>query len=61
MVFERREGEVIDFNGAYRARMPAVARCWIMLGREEMEEVSELKYLGMVLCKHGGTEREIRK
>ncbi len=26
-----------------------------------MEEVSELKYLGTVLCKHGGMEGEIRE
>ncbi len=61
MVSERREGEVIDFNTAYRVRMPAVARCRIMLGREKMEEVSEFKYLGIVLCKHGGMEGEIRE
>ncbi len=29
MVFERREEELIDFNIAYRVRMPAVARCRI--------------------------------
>ncbi len=39
MVFERREEEVIDFNTAYRARLPAVARSWIMLGSENMEKV----------------------
>ncbi len=61
MAFERREGEVIYFNVAYRVRMPAEARCRIMLGREKMEEVGELKYLGMVLCKLGGMEREIRE
>ncbi len=27
MVFERREEEVIDFNAAYRVRLPAVASC----------------------------------
>ncbi len=57
MVFERREGEVINFN--FRVRMPAVARCRIMLGREKMEEMSDFKYLGTVLCKHGGMEGEI--
>ncbi len=61
MVFERREGEVIDFTVAYRVRMPAVARCRLMLGREKMEEVSKFKYLGTVLCKHGGMEGEIRE
>ncbi len=53
MVFERREEEVVDFNTAYRVRLPAVARCKIMLQSEKMEEVSEFKYLGTVLCKHG--------
>ncbi len=41
------------FNTAYRIRLPAVARCRIMLGSEKMEEVSEFKHLGTVLCKHG--------
>ncbi len=41
MVSERREEEVIDFNTAYRKKMPAVARYRIMLGSEKMEEVSE--------------------
>ncbi len=54
MVFEGREEEVIDFNTAYRVRLPAVARCRIMLGSEKMEEVNEFKYLGTELCKHGG-------
>ncbi len=49
MVFERRAEEVIDFNTAYRIRLPAVVRCRIMLGSEEMEEVSEFKYLGTVM------------
>ncbi len=53
MVYERRKGVVIDFNVAYRVRMPAVARCRIMLGREKMEEVSEFIYLGTVLCNMG--------
>ncbi len=59
MVFEKKKGEVIDFNIAYWVRMPAVARCRIRLGSEKMEEVSEFKYLGTVLCKHGGMEGEI--
>ncbi len=61
MVFERREEEVINSNIAYRVRLPAVASCRTMLGSEEMEEVSEFKYLGTVLCKHGGMEGEIRQ
>ncbi len=54
MVFERREEELDDFNTAYRMRLPAVVRCRVMLG-------SEIKYLGTVLCKHGGMEGEIRE
>ncbi len=60
MVFERREEEVIDFSTACRVRLPAVVRCRVMSGSEKMEEVSEFKYLGTVLCKHGGMEGEIR-
>ncbi len=39
MVSESREEEVIDFNttNGYRVRLPAVVRCKIMLGGEEME------------------------
>ncbi len=32
-----------------------------MLGSEEMEEMSDFKYLGTVICKHGGMEGEIRE
>ncbi len=61
MVFERRKEEVVDFHIAYRVRLPAVARRRVMLGSEKMEEVSEFKYLGTVLCKHGGMEGKIRE
>ncbi len=61
MVFERREEELMNFNAAYRVRLPAVAGCRIMLGSEKMEEVSEFTYLGTVLFKHGGMEGEIRE
>ncbi len=60
ILFERREVEVVDCITAYRVRLPAVARCGVMLGREKMGEVSEFKYLEAVLCKHGGMEGEIR-
>ncbi len=45
MVFKRREVEVVDFNTAYRVRLPAGARCRVMLRSEKMEEVSEFNYL----------------
>ncbi len=44
MVFERKEEKVINFNTAYRVRVPVVASCRIMLGCEKMEEVREFKY-----------------
>ncbi len=50
IVFERREEDVIDFNIAYRGRLPAVSRCRIMLGSEKMEEVSEFKWRSLVSC-----------
>ncbi len=34
---------MVDFNTAYRVRLPAVVRCMIMSGREKMNEVSELE------------------
>ncbi len=40
MVFERRKEQVINFSTAYRVRLPAVAKCRMMLGSEKMEEVS---------------------
>ncbi len=35
--------------------------CKIILNGEEMEEANEFKYLGSIMCKHGGTEGEIRE
>ncbi len=49
MVFERREEEVVEFNTANRVRLPAVARCRIMLRSEKIQEVSEFEYLGTAL------------
>ncbi len=60
MVFERREKEVFDCSTAYRVSLPPVARYRIILGNEEVEEVSAFKCLGTVLCKHRGMEGEIR-
>ncbi len=34
-VFERRKGEVIDFNIVYRVSLPVVARCRMMFGSED--------------------------
>ncbi len=40
MFFERAREQTIDFVKPYRVRLPAVARCRIMLGIEKMKEVS---------------------
>merc|ERR1712071_700996 len=54
MVFERRETEVIDFDRQYRIRLENECKCNISMGGgERLEEVSEFKYLGTVLCKYG--------
>ncbi len=53
MMFERRAVVVINFNTVYWVRLPAVTSCRIVLGSEKMEEVSEFKYLGTILCKLG--------
>ncbi len=39
----------------------AILGCKIWLGKEKMEKVSEFKYLGTILCKHGSMEGEIRE
>ncbi len=36
-------------------------KCKIILNGEAMEKVNEFKYLGSVMCKHGGTEGETRE
>ncbi len=38
MVFERREVEVVDFNTAYKVRLPTVARCRVMMGSEKKKK-----------------------
>ncbi len=51
MVFERRDVEVVDFNTAYRVRLPAVARCRVMLGREKMPRRKKRKKEGRKIWK----------
>ena len=60
IVFERKEVNVSYFDTPYKMRVPAVGRCEVVLEEETIEEVKELKYLEMVLCRHGGMEGEIR-
>ncbi len=60
MVCERSRSEVVDFVYPYRVGIECDKECKIILNGEEMQ-VSEFKYLGSVMCKHGGTEGEIRE
>ncbi len=61
MVCERSRSEVEDFVCPYRVGIECEKECKIILNGEEMEEVNEFKYLGSVMCKHGGMEGEIRE
>ncbi len=51
----------VDFVCPYRAGIECENECKIILNGEEMEEVNEYKYLGSVMCKHGGTEGETKE
>ncbi len=59
MVCKWSRSEVVDFVCPYRVGIECNKECKIILKGEEMEEVNE--YLGSVMCKHGGTEEEIRE
>ncbi len=58
MFCERSRSEVVDFVCPYRVGIECEKECKITFNGEEMEEVNEFKYLGPVMCKHGGTEGE---
>ena len=47
---------MVDFITPYGVSVPAVRRCEVLLGGEIMEAAKEIKYLGIVLCKHGEME-----
>ncbi len=55
MVCEWGRSEVVDFVCSYRVGIECEKECKIILNGGEMEEVSEIKYLGSVMGKHGGT------
>ncbi len=57
----RSRSEVVDLICPYRVGIKCEKECKIILNGKEMEEVIEFKYLGSVMCKHGGTEGEIRE
>ncbi len=48
MVCERSRSEVVDFVCPYRVGTECEKECKIFLNSEEMEEVNEFKYLGLV-------------
>ncbi len=60
MVSEKAREQVIDFAKSYRIRAEGTTKCRIRLGEKRME-VTEFKYLGTVLCKHGSMGGEIRE
>ncbi len=47
--------QLVLFVCPYRVGIECEKECKIILNGEEMEEVNEFKYLGSVMCKHGGT------
>ncbi len=60
MLCGRSKGEVEDFVCPYKVGIECEKECKIILNGEKMEEVNEFKYLGSAMCRHGGTEGEIR-
>ncbi len=61
MVCEWSRSEVVDFVSPYRVGVECEKECKIILNGEAIEEVNEFKYLGSIMCKHGGTERETKE
>ncbi len=55
------QGRVVDFVCPYVVGIECEKEYKIILNGEEMEEVNGFKYLGSVMCKHGGMEGEIRE
>ena len=53
---EKEEVEVCDLSTLYRASVPVVEKCKVVLG-DRMEDMEDFKYLGTVLCKHGDRRR----
>ncbi len=51
----------MDFVCPYRVGIECEKECKIILNGKEMEQVNEFKYLGSVMCKHGGTGAETRE
>ena len=61
MVFERNKREKVNFDCLYRLRVECPKKCEIRLNGEKMDEVSEFKYIGSILCKYGSMEGEMKE
>ncbi len=61
MVCEQSRSEVVDFVCPYRVGIECEKECKIILNGEKVEEANKFKYLGAVMCKHGGAEGERRE
>ncbi len=60
MVFERAREQTVNFAKPYRVGSEAILGCKIWL-RKKMEEVTDVRYFGTILCKPGSMEGEIRE
>lgn len=62
MVFGRAREQTLEFpTKPYAARAESKAEYKFWLRKEKMVKVTELKYLRMVFCKHGGVEGRVRE
>ncbi len=61
MGFEREKCDGIEFGYPYRVRTEHEKQCEIKMNGRIMEEVYEYKYLGLILCKCGSKEGEVRE
>lgn len=61
MVFERKDYDKIDFGKTYSVQKPSGLDCKVKIKGEYLEEVSEFKCLGSMLCKNDSMDGEIRE
>ena len=60
MIFERSKSEVVNTDCPYRVKVEYPIECNIMQNGERMKAVNELKYLGLIVWKHGSMESKAR-
>lgn len=53
--------ELIHFANVYRIMIEWQKHCMMKLNGQLMEEVTEIKYLYIIMCMNGSMERETRK